>query len=298
MRFWEDNRKFLTGLGIAFLCLLAGKYAIVNPVTRAAEQAGNELKNRARKLRNQRKGTYELDDAARAFKRSNAKLDAEIKALMERVEIPFHDWTEIPRAWENEPGAYFATKHAEQRDELFRVCQVGAKGEAVKLSDEELGFGAELKGPLDNKGAQENLNRLSIVRRVVELLAGAGVTEIVSISPGKPVKTGPPGYGAIMREYPVRINVKTRLDPLMKFLHNVRRPGDFFLVVRGLDVKAYDPYGKGAGRRHAVDDRTLTVAITAAGMRSLSVEERRATAGQRPERVRSVKVRWGKPRGH
>lgn len=297
MRLWGDNRLLIKGLGVAVLALLAMKFTVVNWQTRAEETHAAKLTKLNTTLEEQRKGPYDIAEAVKELSKSNMDLDGEVKGLMKRVEIPFHPWTEIPPAYEGDPGAYFALKHAEQLRELDIICQVGAAGNPAKLSDRELGFGKILKVPLDTKGAQENLNRLSIVRRLVELLAKAGVAEIVSISPGDPVKTGPPGYAEIMREYPVGIRARTRIDPLMKFLHSVRRPGEFFLVVRGLDVIGFDPYAKDAKRKE-VDEKELMVAITAAGMRFFSEEERKAAPKRKPKREKIIKEGWGEPKGY
>jgi hypothetical protein len=297
VRFWEENRKLAKGLGVALLALLAAKFLVVNWQARATGQDVARYKKLSDTLKSQRKGVYDVADAVTALKRSSEGLDAEVKGLMKRVEIPFHPWTKIPPAYEASPGAYFMLKHAEQRAELYLVCQVGSEGRATELSDPTLGFGDILGKPLNNKQAQENLNRLSIVVRLVKLLAQSGVVEIVKISPGEPVKTGPADYAPIMREYPVNIQVKTRIDPLMKFLHSVRKPGEFFLVVRGLDVRGSSPYGR-KNRPAGKDENELTVSITAAGMRFFTEEERKAAPKPKGKRPRKGAPRkWKKALG-
>lgn len=263
MRFWEENKKLLTGLGIAFLAMLAAFFTMVRPVGNAMELELQDYSSLSAKLEQARRGPYELAEAVDSLKRASAALERELAELKKQVEIPFQDWTTIPAAMAGDPGAYFAQRHAQVRDELFIECQ---KAEPrVVLSDDYIGFRKILEGGvLDNKQAQENLNRLSIVRRLVLLLVECRVKEIVSIWPGEPVKTGAPGYSPFIIEYPVQIAVKTRLDPLMRFLHAVRRPGEFFLVVRGLDVST-----KASG------DEELEVSISAAGMRFVAESERR-----------------------
>ncbi len=297
MRFWEENGKLAKGLVVALLALIA-MYTVVSWQTSAKERDTTRYEGLSKTLKAQRKGVYDIDDAITALRRSSEGLDAEVKSLMKRVEIPFHPWTTIPPAYEASPGSYFRLKHAEQRDELNIACQVGSpQGEAVKLTDQTLGFRDILDKPLNNKQAQENLNRLSIVVRLVKLLAASGVAEIVKISPDEPVKTGPAGHAPIMREYPVKIQVRTRIDPLMKFLHSVRKTDEFFLVVRGLDVRGFDPYGRNK-RTAVIDENELMISITAAGMRFFTEEERKAAPKPKgKDRPKIPPKNWGKALG-
>jgi len=296
VRFWEENGKLVKGLIVALLALIA-MYTVVSWQTTAKERDTGRYEELSETLKAQRKGVYDIDDAVTALRRSSEGLDAEVKSLMKRVEIPFHPWTKIPPAYEASPGSYFMLKHAEQRDELYIACQVGSQGKAVEITDRTLGFHGILDKPLNNKEAEENLNRLSIVVRLVKLLAQSGVAEIVKISPGEPVKTGPAGHAPIMREYPVRIQVRTRIDPLMKFLHSVRKTNEFFLVVRGLDVKGFDPYG-GKNRPTGIDENELMVLITAAGMRFFTEEERKAAPKPKDKsKPKGPPKKWGKASG-
>jgi len=274
MRLWEENRRLLTGAGIALLAVLAALFTIALPVGSAIEQDAQVYRTLSEKLEQARRGPCEVAEAVESLRAASDALERELAELKKRVEIPFQDWTSIPASYARDPGAYFALKHAQVRDELYIECQ---KAEPrVRLSDDYLGFRKILEGGiLDNKQAQENLNRLSIVRRLVLLLVESRVTEIVSISPGEPVKTGAKDYTPFIIEYPVQIAVKTRLDPLMKFLHAVRRPGEFFLVVRGLQVRGRDPRSKdAAGSVQAADDGELDAVVSAAGMRFIAEADR------------------------
>ena len=239
-----------------------------------------------------------MSRATEEFRKSNAELAREVEAKMKSVEIPFHEWVTIPPDYEKGtgPGAYFVYKHSEQCRDLAVDC-IKASPE-VSLLDKDLGFTKILKQNLDPEGAQENLNRLSLVTRVVKLLIAAGIGEIVKITHDEPGRAGPAGYPDIMLEYSVSIEVKTRLDPLMRFLHQVRQPGKFFLVVRGLEIEGDDPYAGKSSRRVEADERTLSVTITSAGMRTLSQEERKAAkAAARPVQTGPRKV-YTEPLGY
>jgi hypothetical protein len=299
MKFWDKYRKLLTGIGVAVLSVLAFHILLGSSLTSAKEGYKDDLEDKVEnKIKPKRKGVFEVARAAKEFRTSNRNLASEVETLMDRVQIPFHPWVKIPEEYSGStrPGAYFVLVHAKQRDELSIECQKAAP--PALLTDRDLGFGAILGEPLDPEGAIENLKRLSIVTRVVTLLAESGVAEIVRITHDEPGRAGAEGYADIMLEYSVQIEVRTRLDPLMKFLHKVRQPGKFFLVVRGLEIDGHDPYDKRVSRNGEVDERMLSVKITSAGMRFLSEEERKAAQeAARPVPTGPVRV-YDRPLGH
>jgi hypothetical protein len=280
MRVWEENRTILTGAGIAALAVLAVYFSFVSWFSAKTGEIRAGYEDLGRKLDSAREGHFDLAGATNALSRSNRDLSQEVENLKKRVEIEFHPWVTIPPDRLGDPGAYFYFQHARQREELNIECMKA--NPSVKLSDADIGFPVVGKGHVKDKDAPENLRRLSIVRRLVLLLMKAGVTEIVSINPSAPVWTGPEGYPQFIREYPVSIHVRTRLDPLMKFLHSVRRPGEFFLVVREFDVGAFDPYEGKRGARSDADESQLSVTISAAGMRFATEEERPQTPKKAP----------------
>jgi hypothetical protein len=299
MKFWDKYRKLLTGVGVTLLGMLAFHIFLVSGMTSAKEDDREKLEDSVEKeIKPKRKGVFEVSRATEEFRKSNAELAREVEAKMRSVEIPFHEWVKIPPDYRKGtgPGAYFVFKHSEQCRDLAVDC-IKASPE-VSLLDKDLGFTKILKENLDPEGAQENLNRLSLVTRVVKLLIAAGIGEIVKITHDEPGRAGPKGYPDIMLEYSVSIEVKTRLDPLMRFLHQVRQPGKFFLVVRGLEIEGNDPYAGKSSRRVEADERTLSVTITSAGMRALSPEERKAAqAAARPVETAPKKI-YDKPLGH
>ena len=197
--------------------------------------------------------SYDIDNAAleQLFSEHGTVESANVIMDRDSGRSKGFGFVEMPEKTEAEKeGEKFRKKNDEfdqQRDELLIECQKAAP--PALLTDRDLGFKEILRRPLDPQGAIENLKRLSIVTRVVKLLAESGVAEIVKITHDEPDRAGPEGFPDIIKEYSVQIVVMTRLDPLMKFLHNVRQPGKFFLVVRGLEIDGHDPYGRRASRR-------------------------------------------------
>jgi len=274
VRFWEENRKLLTGVGLALLTLPASWYVLVGRTARAEARVRAQYNASAEKLDGQRKGMYDVQEVTADLRASNAKIAEDIANLESSVQISFHPWTVIPGNYADDRGAYFRLTHAEEQTRLTFVCQ--QKDPPVRVRDYSFGFKRILEGDIDAAAAQVNLNRLSVVEHLVVLLAESGVAEISAISPGDPAPTGAAGYPDFILEYPFSITVRTRLDNLMKFLHAVRSPGRLFLTVRALSIAAADPYSGGRGQ--SLDDQELSVTIDAAGMRFVSQEERQSPA--------------------
>lgn len=291
MRVWEENRSVLTHVGVALLAILAAYFAFISWYSSRTAEIHATYDQLGGKLDAGRRGPHDLAGAKEALVHSNRELEREIEDIKKGVEIEFHEWTEIPPEYSAGPGVYFRLKHQVQAQELDIDCKTA--NPPVTLSDAYIGFKDIVgKGDLRDREARENLHRLSIVRRLVLLLIKAGVSEIVKITPAPPVWTGPEGYPKFIREYPVSIYVRTKLDPLMRFLHDVRRPGEFFLVVREFDVRALDPYSRKRDGKFVEGDTLLSVVISAAGMRFASDEDRPETSKAAPPRPRGEAPRY------
>lgn len=247
----------------------------------ATEKNTKAYESLSAKLAKARIGAFDLEHATRALNSSSDELETQLEELKKQVKIPFDDIVDIPEEMKADGGAYFRLQHAEVSRRLDIECRRGQ----VVLSDPDLGFEEILAKMLNNEQAQENLNRLSIVRRIIQLLVKAGVVQIIEISHTEPALTGAEGYDEFIREYPVRITVRSRLDPLMRFLHEIRRPGEFFLVVRELMIHNRDfLVGTNYSKDQQVAADELLVVISAAGMRFPSEEEaakEKAKAGPR-----------------
>jgi hypothetical protein len=159
----------------------------------------------------------------------------------------------------------------------------------VALLDGNLGF--DLSGEVLRAPAIEDLKRLSLVDKLVNLLAASKVSVIVKVQPQEPVLTGAyketpnpeyePGtvtpktikqpYPFFIKEYPVSLELITHIDPLMDFLNNIRREKQF-LLVRDISINSE----LGAANRELSErfkPGMVHVVIAAAGMRFLSGEE-------------------------
>ena len=259
-RFWEENRNVLTVLGVAVLAAIAARVVIVGPVRAAEQRDRNAYSTLQERLKKAREGAFDLAYATQSLTKSSASIEKEMEKLKEQVKFPFTK-TDLPK---DDPGAVFVRRHAEIVDQLKKKC--GTARPKVLLLDEALGFQEILDEPLAHDEAEVNLSRLDVVDQLVRLLVDSGVKEIVKISHEKPIMTGPEGFDVFIKEYPVQITVRTRLDPLMRFCHQVRRPGSFFLVVREMNIRGRDPYLDGPAAPDRGDDSVLTAVVSAAGM--------------------------------
>jgi hypothetical protein len=69
----------------------------------------------------------------------------------------------------------------------------------------------------------------------------------------------------------------------MQFLHEIRRPGEFFLFVREVHILGHDPHALRTGpREEAIDESILTVTVSVAGMTFLTDAEAGAADGPTP----------------
>lgn len=269
----EDSKKLLTGVAVSVLVLLVIRFTLVGGVSRAEERSRKRFEKLSGELEASRKSPYDLAEITHAYEQASGDLQGQLEGLKDKLSIDFHDWTKIPPEYSQSPAAYFRFMFARQQQDLYIEC---ARRD-VKLSDPDLGI-LPKGGELRNEEAQENLNRLSITHRLILLLAQAGVSEIESVSPGRPEPTGAKGHPPFIREYPVKLVVRTGLDPLMQFLHSVRKPGKFFLVIRSISMGGADPFPSAgrSGPAARLGGDEMSVSITAAAMRFLSEEEVRS----------------------
>jgi hypothetical protein len=265
-RFWEDNRRMLTIVAVAGLTAVAVQIVVVGPISRAAERDRTKLGVLADALGKARTGSYDLADSSTALGRSSALIGEEIARLKEQVKFPWPEWVEIPKEYERDPATYFTIKHAMIREALLIECEK-KKPRTVRIENPNLGFDEILGKALDHKNARVNLERLAVVEKITRLLIDTGVQTVSTFTLHEPVMTGARESTPFIKEYPVEIVARMRLDPLMGFLHEIRRPGEFFLVCRELAIVGTDPHRRDPAPAGAdADESVLSVAIAAAGM--------------------------------
>lgn len=275
----NPNRNLYMSIGIAILLLIALNVTVIKRYDTETKTNIDALSKKERALMKVRRGRFlHIQDALDKYRVVSDDLKSSIENSITKISFKFHDWVQIPEGDKNNPGFYFRKRHAAEQDEINIQCTAYFSS----LDDQTLGFD-NLDDAIDNKKAEENLAKLSITRKIIELLAQSGVPRIISVRPQEPVLVGPKGHDDIMREYPVTIRVKTGLDALMKFLHSVRRPGEAFLVVRSLTASSEVTKDK-KNEKNSVElilnKGELDVHITVAGMAFLdkNIRERSRTA--------------------
>ena len=319
MKFWEENRRLVKGLIAAAVLFGVAKLVVIRryeSMTEKVETERSDVRVELEPFHSNDMGVQPISYAMQSCREANGGLEKEKQHLKKRLQTAFPDWTKIPE--KRNPAEYFRTQHSKVRLNCNTLC-----AGRVNLEDPDLGF--ELSSRLDKESAQENLRRLSIVERLVRLLVDARAHTIGSVKHDEPKLTGawlreknpdykPSSkvaslrqkyiirkYPEFIREYPTRIELIADIDPLMKFLHSVRKEHQF-LVIRSLDIQS------AAGMRDS-DDRILPsgmlqVVITAAGMSFLSDEEveqfeEKMPKAAKPKRRGPVKQETGpvRPRG-
>lgn len=241
-------------------------------------------KDAGKKIRLARpKGGLAIHKAIERHYNDRRKLEEILDKLKKDLEFPFPNWIAPPE--EANPGEYFRRMHSRIRDDLRSTCMVAG----VALLDGNLGFRGD--GVIDKKQAVEDLKKLSIVEKLVSLLATSKVAVVVRVEPLDPVATGAykeepnpeyrPAtaipktikrpYPPFIKEYPVTIEIITYIDPLMDFLNNIRQEKQF-LLVRDIAVRS-QLKTRASDLAERFKPGMVHVAISAAGMRFLGGEE-------------------------
>ena len=293
------DKRLLKVILVCVLALTATELAVRRFFGAAMANIEGEEAPVLEELQKNRTGAFALEDVLAAYERLADDMTKKLELLKKRLEFPFPDWTKPPA--DANPGEYFRRMHARKRDDLRAVCM----NADVALLDGDLGFPP--MGAIQKKKAEENLRKLSLVEKLVNLLAAARVAVIVKVKPLDPVLTGAfkevpnpeyrPGsrlprtirhaYAPFIKEYPVSLELITDIDPLMEFLNNIRREKQF-LLVRDISISS-EPKIADRDLAERFKPGMLHVVIAAAGMSFLSgkeLEALRTKAQKEEERTR------------
>jgi hypothetical protein len=145
-----------------------------------------------------------------------------------------------------QPGQYFNEQIAAVQD----FCRPKAQGRSIAYQ-ERLGFENTAKVPRD-EDAPYLLTMLQLTRKAADVILSTP-TPVESFRITQPLKqpmtTGPAGRPPLLREYPLRLEVRGKLTDLLWILHHLANregPGDYPLIVRKwtIDSKNLSPTEK------------------------------------------------------
>jgi len=304
---WERHKRFIQACGVGALLLLLVYIAVVRTSRAKSEEVIKSYKKHDKDWAAFTNG-WKIAEARTRISAQNERMTKDLAKLKKQLNLPFGPWvTTLPpgKSW----GVYFREMYAGKRETMRTRCSAAR----VDLLDPNLGF--DVEGYIHVAEAPENLKKLAIVEKLMELLMAARVRKIVRVTPqdaeekGAVVRRHNPQYnpkarrGAgrerfiriayppMLREYPIEIAIVTKLDPLLDFLRSVRREKQV-LVIRSLNIRNRD--FPGGGRDHemiqSLAPEELYVTISAAGMSFLSPkaiaerEKRLASTAPRPVR--------------
>ncbi len=179
----------------------------------------------------------------------------------------------VIRAEERQPGYFFKRKFVEVRERLRD------KAEARKISyDQNIGFGADPAVPSDDR-APYLLTMLQLTEKIVGIAFDSErPLESLSVSHGPAVDTGPDTRPVLVREYPLKLEVRGGLKDILGILHRISQidpPGkdgkrsDYPLILRGFSIKSENTSAKD-------DIQQLDAVFDLAAMRFITEEERAA----------------------
>lgn len=142
-----------------------------------------------------------------------------------------------------QPGQYFNEQIAAVQD----YCRPKAQGRSIAYQ-ERLGFENTAKVPRD-EDAPYLLTMLQLTRKAADVILSTP-TPVQSFKITQPLKqamvTGPTGRPPLLREYPLRLEVRGSLTDLLWILHRLANrdgAGDYPLIVRKwtIDSRNYTP---------------------------------------------------------
>ncbi len=263
----DFSRPLATAWGI-----LAGVLVLCAAVVWWLSDAGDQPQQLATAEEEVRKlaGTVDLEKRIAEQKTANATLTQTIERLKAEtgmtVVAPF-----LVPVGNAQPGQYF--------NEQLAVVQDFCRPKAQRLSivyQERLGFDKTAKVPRD-EDAPHLLTMLQLTRKAADIILSTK-NPVQSFNITQPARravvTGPAGRPPLLREYPLRLEVRGALSDLLWILHRLALKdgaGDYPLIVRSfrIDSKNINP-NDGVQQLDAVFD--------VAAMQFLTADERAEAA--------------------
>ena len=219
------------------------------------------------------KGTVDLQRRITQQKDANENLHKTVVQLKAATGfVPISPFIVPPNT--PQPGQYFNEQLAAVQD----FCRPKAFSKSI-VYQERLGFENTAKVPRD-EDAPYLLAMLQLTRKAADIILSTPtpVEKFQITQPSRTsILTGPTGRPPLLREYPLRLEVRASLTDLLWILHTLAKSdsaGDYPLVVRGwrIDSKNINPKD---------EIQQLDAVFEVAAMRFLTDEER-ATIGKNP----------------
>jgi hypothetical protein len=203
---------------------------------------------------------------------ANQELRGTIEALKSQTDFILAEEFVI-RPEERQPGYFFKRKFVEVRERLRN------KAEARKIAyDQNIGFGADPAVPADDQ-APYLLTMLQLTEKVVGIAFDTEIPlESLNVSHGPAVDTGPVDRPVLLREYPLKLEVRGGLKDILGILHRISQTDalgkdgkrtDYPLILRGFRITSENSTPKD-------DISQLEAVFDLAAMRFISEEERAA----------------------
>ncbi len=175
------------------------------------------------------------------------------------------------RADERQPGYFFKRKFVEVRERLRD------KAEAKRIAyDQNLGFGADPAVP-DDRQAPYLMTMLQLSEKIVGIALETPIPlESLAVTHSVAIDTGPESRPVLLREYPLKLEVRGGLKDILWILHRISQVDpasadgkrrDYPLILRGFSIKS-----ENAKPKDAISQ--LDAVFELAAMRFITEEER------------------------
>jgi hypothetical protein len=201
---------------------------------------------------------------------ANQALRTTIEQLKGETDFVLADEFVIPKD-ERQPGYFFKRKFVEVRERLRN------KAEAKRIVyDQNIGFGADPAVPPDDQ-APYLMTMLQLTEKIVGIAFDTPIPlESLKVSHGPAVDTGPESRPALLREFPLKLEVRGGLKDILWILHRISevaptkdggKRNDYPLILRGFAIHSENATPKD-------DISQLDAVFDLAAMRFISEEER------------------------
>lgn len=282
MRFWRENKRLMVGLGAAFFVLLIFWPSIIGNPQASSESGGwkrffgepmiarfwrkkNQefigMSNTLYEKLTEEKGLYSPKGEKVATlhgktRRANGDLGVYSGMLKKRMLVV------PPSPYRLRPSETMHDLYWWKRLTSDRVylSKYGSLREVKTDYDLGWGFKGDMLG-VSRDDVKLWLRQLYFVRELVKLAVDSRVASVKDIQALPPREAGTKDYGDFIREYPVKVDLTTDLEPLMKFVtglngqhgriieinpHRQERsnsdgPGSRFVTIAKVQIEAGSP---------------------------------------------------------
>jgi hypothetical protein len=234
-RIWEMHKRFIIGVVVALLFLLAAHQILVAPLNRAAAESQNDAADTEKSLK--RLFAAEQPPTETALKRArtaSSALKTQFDDVKKMVGFPVQAPFLLP-AGEDMPEAYYVDVFSKTRREI----EVAANNRAVAIDPRALAA----QTSVERDKVPQALVALAVTRRALLTAVAAGILSIEAVNFDAGQRSAPI-QDQRLAENLVAVTVRGPAHAVQEWMQSLGRRGSFLVIadaeIRGPDVDAGD----------------------------------------------------------